>query len=90
MGSVVLKVRVNPRSSRNEVVGWRDDVLAVKLTAPPVEGAANKACIEFLADELRVKKSQVTLVSGAASRDKVFEIASISQAQLHRRLTVSA
>ena len=82
----ILKVRVNPRSSRNQVTGWQDDVLAIKLTAPPVEGAANKACIEFLADRLGVKKSQVTLVSGATGRDKVFEIEGLSQADIHHRL----
>jgi len=82
----LLKVHVNPRSSRNEIVGWRDDVLAVRLMAPPVGGAANKACIEFLADRLDVKKSQVSLVSGASSRDKVVEITGLSHAELLRRL----
>ena len=49
-----LKVRVQPRASRNEVTGWRDGVLSVRLTAPPVEGAANRACRDFLADLLGV------------------------------------
>ena len=82
----LLKVRVNPRSSRNQITGWQGDVLGVKVTAPPVEGAANKACIEFLADQLGVKKSQVTLVTGAASREKVFEITGISREDIDRRL----
>ena len=86
MEKTLLKVHVNPRSSRNEIVGWRDDVLAVRLMAPPVGGAANKACIEFLADRLDVKKSQVSLVSGASSRDKVVEITGLSHAELLRRL----
>jgi hypothetical protein len=58
----------------------------MKLTAPPVEGTANKACIEFLADLLGVKKSQFELVSGATGRDKVFEIEGVSQAEVCRRL----
>lgn len=86
MEKTLLKVHVNPRSSRNQITGWRDDVLAVKLTAPPVGGAANKACIEFLADRLDVKKPRISLVSGAASRDKVFEITGLSRTELLRRL----
>jgi hypothetical protein len=81
-----LKVRVTPRSSRNQVVGWQEDVLRIKLTAPPVEGAANRACIEFLAELLGVSKSQITLVSGAASREKAFEIEGISPNEVRRRL----
>ena len=86
MKKVRLRVRVNPRSSRNQITGWQDDVLAVKLTAPPVEGAANKACIGFLADTLGIKKSQIALVSGTTSRDKVFEITGFSTAELRRCL----
>jgi len=85
-GRARLRVRVNPRSSRNQVTGWEKGILSMKLTAPPVEGTANKACIKFLADLLSVKKSQVTLVSGATGRDKVFEIEGVSQAEMCRRL----
>lgn len=81
-----LRIRVNPRSSRNQVTGWADGVLHVKLTAPPVEGTANKAAIEFLADLLGVKKSQITLTSGQTSRDKTFEITGLTQADLEYRL----
>ena len=86
MEKVLLKVRVNPRGSRDQITGWQDGVLAVKLTAPPVEGAANKACVQFLADQLGVRKSQISLVSGRAKRDKLFEIAGLSQVELHDRL----
>ncbi len=86
MEKATLKVHVNPRSSRNQITGWQDDVLSVKLTSPPVEGAANKACIEFLADQLHVRKSQITLISGEKSRDKVLEITGISQSDLQKRL----
>lgn len=86
MEKAILKVRVNPRSSRNQITGWQVDTLSIKLTAPPVEGAANKASIEFLADQLGVKKSQIALVSGTTSREKVFEVAGLSQDELYRRL----
>lgn len=89
MDKATLKVHLNPRSSRNQIMGWQDGVLSVKLTAPPVEGAANKACLEFLADLLGVKKSQVALLSGDKSRDKVFEITGISQSDLARIIHAS-
>jgi uncharacterized protein (TIGR00251 family) len=80
-----LKVRVTPRGSKEEVIGWKGDALAVKLTAPPVEGAANKACVDFLAKVLGVKRSQVTLVSGEKSRDKSFEIEGLSDQEIRDR-----
>ena len=87
MEKASLKVRVNPRSSRNEITGFRDGVLSVKLTAPPVEGAANKACIELLADKLCIRKSQIRLTSGNKSRDKVFHLSDLSEVELVQRLT---
>ena len=81
-----LKVHVNPRSSRNQITGWQGDVLCVKLIAPPVEGAANKAAIGFLAQALGIKKSQITLVSGDTSRDKLFEITGLSESDLCKLL----
>lgn len=81
-----LKVRVTPRSSCDRIVGWREGVLLVKLTAPPVKGAANKACIAFLADLLGVSRSQVALDAGATRRDKTFEIASLSREEIERRI----
>lgn len=81
-----LSVHVNPRSSRNQISGWQEDVLSIKLTAPPVDGAANKASVEFLADCLRIRKSQVSLVSGETSRDKVFEIAGLTKDEVIDRL----
>lgn len=82
-----LKVRVNPRSSRSQVTAWQDGVLHIKLTAPPVEGAANKAAVEFLARTLGIRKSQVALVSGQTGRDKTFEIAGLTPEELDRILS---
>lgn len=84
MEKSTLKVHVNPRGSRNQITGWEDGVLSVKLTAPPVEGAANKACVEFLSEQLGVRKSQVTLVSGEKSREKVLEVIGLSQTDLQK------
>jgi uncharacterized protein len=86
MSDTLLKVHVNPRSSRNQVTGWKDECLSIKITAPPVEGAANKACIEFLAELLGVKKGQLTLVSGATSRDKLFMVEGLTQVEVDGRL----
>jgi len=86
MEKALLKIRVNPRSSRNQINGWRDDVLQIKLTAPPVEGAANKAVLEFLAEQLGIKKSQIALVSGSTSREKIIEITGLSNGQIRCRI----
>lgn len=67
---VTISVYVQPRASRNEVVGLQGDELKLRLTSPPVEGAANKLCREFLAKLLGVAKGQVSLVSGDKSRHK--------------------
>jgi uncharacterized protein len=77
-----LKVRVQPRASRSEVTGWRDGVLHVRLTAPPVEGAANAACREFLAQFLGVKRSQVELVAGEKAREKRFRVSGLTDAEI--------
>lgn len=65
-----LRVRLQPRSSRNAVDGVQGNCLKVRLTAPPVEGEANKALVEFLSDLLKIKKSSITIDSGFKSREK--------------------
>jgi uncharacterized protein (TIGR00251 family) len=74
---VTIKVYVAPRSSFNKVVGLHDGAVKVALTAPPVEGAANKALVDLLAKVLGVSKSAVSLVSGETSRNKVVRVAGI-------------
>src|SRR4051794_29233449 len=69
-----LAVRVQPRASRNKVLGVMGDRLKVQLTAPPVEGAANAACQAFLAEIFNVSKAAVRLIGGEKSRDKLWEI----------------
>jgi len=82
-----LRVHVQPRASRNEIVGWREDALAVRLAAPPVEGAANKACRDFLAESLSLRRADVELLSGERSREKRFRIHGLDDTELHTRLT---
>ena len=65
-----FNIYVQPRSSRNQVVGLHGDALKVKIKAPPVEGAANKMCIAVLAKALNVPKSAVEIVSGHSARTK--------------------
>lgn len=65
-----FKVYIQPRSSRNMIVGLHGDALKIKLTAPPVEGAANKMCLQFLAERLGVSKSALDIVSGHTGRTK--------------------
>jgi len=83
---VTISIRVQPRASRNAVVGWTGDTLNIRLTAPPVEGAANAACREFLADLLDLPQSQLEILRGARSRNKVIRITCLTQDEVHARL----
>jgi len=71
---IIFQVKVQPKASRNELAGLYQDALKIRLTAPPVEGKANKALIDFLADWLGVKKSQVEIVSGQLSKIKIIKV----------------
>ena len=70
-----LTIRLTPNASRDEVVGRTDDgAFRVKVQSPPVEGAANRRLIRFLAERLEVSKSRIRIVSGDTSRTKQLEI----------------
>jgi uncharacterized protein (TIGR00251 family) len=79
-------VKVQPRARRNAVTGELDGALKLALTAPPVEGKANEACVEFLAKFLKVPRSSVTIASGLTSRRKVVRVAGLSAKELRQRL----
>ncbi|MGE5111039.1 MAG: DUF167 domain-containing protein [Acidobacteriaceae bacterium] len=79
-------VRVQPRASRNAVAGEIGDALKIVLTAPPVEGKANEACVDFLANLLKVPRSSVTIASGESSRNKVVRIAGLRASEVEQRL----
>jgi len=78
--TVSFPVRLQPRASKNEITGIHGGAMRVLVTAPPVEGAANEALVGLIAKELRVAKRNVTIVSGASSRNKVVEVIGISPA----------
>ncbi len=86
--AAALSVRIQPRSSRNELVRLEGGGIKIRLTAPPVDNAANEALIEFLADALSVPKSRVAVVSGRASRDKVVRITGVSYEDVVRLLKI--
>ena len=73
-----IKVRVVPRSSRNQIVGVEDGIFKIKLMAPPVDGKANKALIEFLAKKMGLARGRVELISGERSRQKSVRIQGLS------------
>jgi uncharacterized protein (TIGR00251 family) len=80
-GGAVLELLIQPRASRTRAVGEHDGRLKVQLAAPPVDGEANRALIEFLAGTLGVRKADVTLLRGETGRRKTVRVAGVSAAQ---------
>jgi uncharacterized protein (TIGR00251 family) len=74
MKETLVKVYLQPKSSKNEIVGPYRDGIKVKVTAPPIEGKANKALIRFLAKELGVSPSKIEILKGLHSREKILRI----------------
>ena len=88
-GPARLRVRVTPRAARDEIAGVRDDgVLAVRLTAPPVDGKANAALCAFLAGRLGVPKSRVRVARGASARVKTVEVDGLDDAAVRATLGI--
>ena len=79
-------VKVHPCAKKNAITGEVGDALKVALTAPPVDGKANAACIEFFAKLLNVPRSSVTIASGQSSRNKVIRVAGVTAQQVRDRL----
>ncbi len=79
-------VKVHPRAKKNAIAGELGDALKVCLTAPPVEGKANEACIRFFAEFLQVPRSSVTIAAGETSRNKVIRVRGLSAAQVEEKL----
>lgn len=75
-----ISLYIQPRASKTAVVGMHDGALKIRLAAPPVDGAANAALVEFIAKQLGIPKSRVRLVAGASSRRKTVEIEGLDQA----------
>jgi len=83
---LTFDIQVIPHASRAEIAGVQEGAFKVKVTAPPVEGAANEACIKLLANELGLKKSQIKISSGAKSRKKTVMIKDISKEELQIKI----
>ncbi len=84
---VIFTVHVQPRAFRNEVCGCQGEELKLRLTAPPVDDAANRLCVEFLAKALGVAKSRVTIIAGAKSRHKTIRVEEIGSRAVRDSLT---
>lgn len=80
-------IQVTPRASRAGITGMQDEALKIKVTALPVEGAANEACIKLLAKELGLKKSQMEIFAGQKSRKKTVAVKNITRDQLEKAIT---
>lgn len=81
-GTIRFAVRVQPRASRSETCGIHGGALKVRLQAPPVDGAANEALVELVAELLRIPRRQVRIVAGATSRSKVVEVEGVDRARV--------
>ncbi|HXE95866.1 MAG TPA: DUF167 family protein [Dongiaceae bacterium] len=84
---LVLSVYVQPRASKNQICGIQGEELKIRLTSPPVDGAANKLCREFVADLFDVAKSSVEIISGEASRHKRLRITGNQPGQFSRQIS---
>jgi uncharacterized protein (TIGR00251 family) len=81
-----LKLRIVPNAKRDEMVGEYGDAVKIKVAAPAVEGKANEALLEFVAEKLHIHRRDITLISGEKSRDKLIEIAGLDAAEARERL----
>jgi uncharacterized protein (TIGR00251 family) len=83
---LTVAVRIQPRASKNGVSRMEDGTLKIRLTAPPVDGAANEALVAYLAKALGVSKSSVEIVSGHTSREKRIRISGVDREDIDRLL----
>ncbi|HET7010839.1 MAG TPA: DUF167 domain-containing protein [Anaerolineales bacterium] len=82
-----LTVRVTPRARKTEIAGIREDgTLRIRVTAPPVEGRANAALVEFLAEVLATRKSRIEIIAGEKGLDKIVSISGMAALEVQRRL----
>ena len=85
-GCVTFAVKIHPRAKKNAISGELGEALKLSLTAPPLEGRANLACIEFLAKLLKVPRSSVTIACGHTNRNKVIRVAGVTGQYVRERL----
>lgn len=87
---VTFAVKVHPRAKKNAITGEVGDALKLSITAPPVDGKANDACIDFFAKLLNVARSSITIAAGLTSRNKVIRVSGVSEEEIRKRLHVQA
>ena len=85
---VTFAIRVHPRAKKNAVTGTIGDTLKISVTAPPIDGQASEACIDFLAKVLSVSRSSVTIASGQSSRRKVIRVVGLSAEEIRKRIAM--
>jgi uncharacterized protein len=83
---LLLRLHVQPRAKRNEIAGIHNGALKLKVSAPPVDDAANRAIIEYFASLLGISKSSCRIISGGKSREKMLQIQGISLSALLSRI----
>jgi len=83
-----FSLRVQPRASRNAIVGTMGDAVKLAITAPPVDGKANQAVVEYLSDLFRVPKSSIVIVSGETGRNKLIAIRGMRAEQVVKVLNL--
>ena len=86
---ITFAVKVQPRARKNAITGTVGDALKLALTAPPVEGKANQAVIEFFAEFFEIPHSSVSIASGETSRNKVIRVSGMSAQQVRERLAAT-
>ncbi len=85
-GAVTFAVQVVPRASKNQIVGVVGEAIKIRLTAPPVEGKANAALINFLAETLNVRRAQIEIVTGETSRHKRVRVRGVTAREIENKL----
>ena len=87
--TIGFAVKVQPRAKRNAITGTVGEALKLSLTAPPLEGRANRAVIEFFADWFEIPHSQVTITSGETSRNKLIRVTGVTAQQFREKLAAA-
>jgi uncharacterized protein (TIGR00251 family) len=83
-GRVRFSVRVQPRASTDEIAGIHGTSLKIRLTAPPVDGAANESLVKFLSNVFAVPRRSIKILAGGSSRSKIVEIEGVTERDVYR------
>jgi len=86
-GEAKISLHVYPNAPRNQLVGFSEGVLGVKVAAPPVKGQANRELVAFLSQVLGVDKSNLAILKGHTSRNKLISVSGLSREEVMRRLS---